>query len=79
MVDVGAFVNEELDHTLMSLPASKGERSIIVTARWNIDLGSRVQEKLRSFIVTLSVWRNKVIMPTDSTRSFVLSVTANPV
>ena len=61
MVDVGALVDEELDHTLMPLPASKGERSIIVTARWNIDLGPRVQEKLCSFVVTLSVWRNKVI------------------
>ena len=61
MVDVGALVDEELDHTLMSLPASKGERGIIVTARWNIDLGPRVQEKLCSFVVTLSVWKNKVI------------------
>ena len=61
MVDVGALVYEELDHTLVSLPAGKGERGIVVTARWNIDLGPRVQEKLCSFVVALSIWRNKFI------------------
>ena len=61
MVDIGALVYEELDHTLVSLPAGKGEWGIVVAAGWNIDLGPRVQEKLRSIVVALSVWRNQFI------------------
>ena len=39
MVDVGALVYKELDHTLVSLPAGKGEWGVVVAARRNIDLG----------------------------------------
>ena len=55
VVDVGVFLNEEEDHVLVSLPAGEGKGRVIVAARGDVDLGSRIQQQLCGFIVPLSV------------------------
>ena len=56
VVDIGVPVHEQLDHTLVPLPAGQGQWSVVVAARGNVDLGTRVQEQLCGFIVALPAW-----------------------
>ena len=55
VVDGGVPQDEKLHHVLMTLPAGEGQRSVVIAARRHVDLGTRVEEKLGSLKMTLSV------------------------
>ena len=53
VVDVGAPLNEQLHHVLVTLPAGEREGRVIVAARGDVDLGPRVEQELSGIKVTL--------------------------
>ena len=52
VLDVGLSLEKKLHDLLVTFPAGKGQRAILVTVAFDIDFGSVVEEELGHFLVT---------------------------